>query len=325
MAAITGTTDTYAMIGKAEDVSDAIFDISPTDTPMLTMAKRGRATQTLHQWQTDALAAASNNKQIEGDDATFASASPTVMLSNYTQISRKTVVVSRTADSVRKYGRAKELARLVTKYGKELKRDIEAGIVGDQGSSAGNATTARSSAGFGSMVTNRVLPALGANANTTGTVPGYAGGVFTAPTNGTAGTFTEVDLKDALALAWADGGNAEVILTNTRQKRNMAGFAGASAFEGFSVNSGRTQQGAIVGAVDIYISDFGQHRVVLDRYLSQSAVYCVDPEYLSVAWLDPIQIQDLAKTGDAEKKMLICEWTLRLDNPDAHAQIRSIV
>lgn len=273
----------------------------------------------------DSLAAAANNKQVEGDDATFASASPTVMLTNYTQISRKTVMVSRTTDTVRKYGRAKELARLVTKYGRELKRDIEAGLVGSQGSSAGNATTARSSAGFGSMVVNRVFPDLVANANTTSTVPGYAGGVFTAPTDGTAGTFIETNLRDALALAWNDGGNPEVILTNSRQKRNMAGFAGASAFEGFSVNNGRTQQGAIVGAVDVYISDFGSHRLVLDRYLSQSAVYCVDPEYVTMAWLDPIRIEDLAKTGDAEKKMLICEWTLRLDNPDAHAQIRSII
>ncbi len=273
----------------------------------------------------DSLASASNNKVVEGDDATFASASPTVMLSNYTQISRKTVMVSRTADTVRKYGRAKELARLVTKYGKELKRDIEVALVGSQGSSAGNATTARASAGFGSMVVNRVFPALSGNANTTSTVPGYAGGVFTAATDGTAGTFIENSLRDALALAWADGGNPEVILTNTTQKRNMAGFAGASAFEGFSVAQGRGQQGAIIGAVDIYISDFGSHKVVLDRYMSQSAVYCVDPEYVSVAWLDPIRIEDLAKTGDAEKKMMVCEWTLRLDNPDAHAQIRSII
>lgn len=325
MTALTGTTDTYSLNGDAEDFADAIFDISPTDTPMLTMAKRARATNTLHQWQTDSLAAAANNRVIEGADATFASATPTTILTNYTQISRKTVMVSRTADTVRKYGRAKELARLVTKYGKELKRDIEAGLVGSQGSSAGNASLARASAGFGSMVVNRVFPSLSGAANTTSTVPGYAGGVFTVPTDGTAGTFIETNLRDALALAWNDGGNPEVILTNNVQKRNMAGFAGASAFEGFSVANGRSQQGAIIGAVDVYISDFGSHKIVLDRYMSQSAVYCVDPEYISVAWLDPIRIEDLAKTGDAEKKMLICEWTLRLENPDAHAQIRSLI
>ena len=102
-----GVTDTYDLIGRAEDVEDAIWDISPTDTPLLSMAKRKKATNTLHQWQTDALAAAAANKQLEGDDADFVTATPTVMLANYTQIARKTVMVSRTADTVRKYGRAK--------------------------------------------------------------------------------------------------------------------------------------------------------------------------------------------------------------------------
>src|SRR5206468_10074006 len=95
-----------------EDIEDVIFDISPTETPLLSMAQRKTAGNTLHQWQTDALAAAAANRQVEGDDASYTTAAPTVMLSNYTQISRKTLVVSRTADRVRKYGRARELARL---------------------------------------------------------------------------------------------------------------------------------------------------------------------------------------------------------------------
>jgi hypothetical protein len=323
MAALTGTTDSYSLVGKAEDVEDAIFDISPTETPVLTMAKRKKATATLHQWQTDALAAAASNKAVEGDDATFASATPTALLSNYTQISKKTVMVSRTTDTIRKYGRAKELARLVTKYGKELKRDIEFQIVSAAGSSAGNATTPRASAGIGAMIVNRVFA--GTAANTAGTVPGYAGGVFTAPTAGTAGTFVEDNLKDALEAAWTDGGNPEIILTNSKNKRRMAAFAGASAFQGFQTTNNGKEQGGIVGGVDVYISDYGNHKVVLDRYMVQSAVYCVDPEYVSVAWLDPIQIQDLAKTGDAEKKHMVCEWTLVLENPDAHAQIRDAI
>lgn len=71
MAQISGTTDTYDMVGMAEDVEDAIFDISPEETPFLTMAKRKKASATLHQWQTDALSAAAANRQIEGDDASF--------------------------------------------------------------------------------------------------------------------------------------------------------------------------------------------------------------------------------------------------------------
>jgi hypothetical protein len=159
MPQVSGTTDTYDLIGIAEDVEDAIFNISPTETPFFTMAKKKKATNTYHQWQTDALASAAANRQIEGDDAAFTTATPTTMLGNHTQIVRKTVIVSRTADSVRKYGRAKELARLVTKYGKEWKRDVEFALVQNQASSAGGSGTARSSAGLESCIAgNRILP-----------------------------------------------------------------------------------------------------------------------------------------------------------------------
>lgn len=52
MAQASGTTDTFDLVGLAEDVEDVIFSISPTDTPALTMAKRKKATAVQHQWQT---------------------------------------------------------------------------------------------------------------------------------------------------------------------------------------------------------------------------------------------------------------------------------
>lgn len=320
MAQISGTTDTYDMVGMAEDVEDAIFDISPEETPFLTMAKRKKASATLHQWQTDALSAAAANRQIEGDDASFTTATPTTMLSNYTQISRKTVIVSRTADSVRKYGRAKELARLVTKYGKELKRDIEYALVTNQASSAGGTGTARSSAGFESMVAaNRIL----SSSSSTGTTPGYAGGVWAAPTDGTAtATLAETDLFSGLQAAWVDGGDPSVIMTNSAQKRFMAAFGGASKFAGTYVPNQGKAQSMVIGGVDLYVSDFGTHKIVLNRYMRNRTIFCIDKEYVSVAFLDGIRMEDLAKTGDAEKKMLIGEYTLVADNPDAHAKLQ---
>lgn len=324
MAQVSGTTDTYDLIGIAEDVEDAIFNISPTETPFLTMASRKKVSATLHQWQTDSLAAAAANRQVEGDDASFTTATPTTMLSNYTQISRKTVIVSRTADTVRKYGRAKELARLVTKYGKELKRDIEFALVRNQASSAGGTATARSSAGLESMIAgNRILST---TTNTTGTTPGYSGGVWSAPTDGTATvTLNETNLILALEAAWTDGGDPSIIMTNSTQKRYMAAFGGASKFAGTYVpNAGKTQS-MVVGGVDLYISDFGEHKIRLNRYMRASTVFCIDPEYVSVGFLDGIKMEDLAKTGDAEKKMLVCEYTLIADNPDAHSKIQDLV
>lgn len=316
------TEPTYDLIGMAENVEDVIFNISPTETPFLTMAKRKKATATNYEWQTDSLAAASSNKAIEGDDASFTTAAPTTMLSNRLQIAKKTVLVSGTADAVRKYGRKEEFAYQLAKRGKELKRDIEFTLVTNQASSVGGSQTARQMAGFESMVAgNRILSA---STNSTGTTPGYASGDWSAPTDGTTAALDETTLVSALDAAWADGGDPSVIMVNSSQKRKIAAFAGASAYAGVSVNQGRTAQAVVVGGVDLYISDFGEHKVVLNRYMRTRTLFAIDPQYVSTAWLRPIKFEPLAKTGDAEKGQLICELTLVADNPDAHAKIQDL-
>ena len=320
MAQATGTTDTFDLVGLAEDVEDIINNISPTDTPLYTMAKKKKASAVFHQWQTDALAAAAANRAIEGDDSTYATATPTVMLGNHCQIAKKTVMVSGTADAVRKYGRKEEFAYQIAKKGKELKRDIEFSLVQNQVSSAGGSGTARSSAGIEVMITNRQL----GTGNTTGTTPGFAAGVWGAVTDGTAATMVETDLTSALDLAWADGGSTDVIMVGSALKRRIASFAGASTYAGVSVNQGRSSQGVIVGGVDLYISDFGEHKIMLNRYMRTGTVLCLDKDYVSVAMLRPIKFEERAKTGDATRGELLCEYTLVGDNPDAHAKVQSV-
>jgi len=322
MAQATGTTDTFDLIGLAEDVEDVIFNISPEETPVLTMAKKKKATAVNHQWQTDSLAAAAANRAIEGDDSTYAVVTPTTMLSNYCQISKKTVLVSGTADAVRKYGRKEEFAYQMMKKGKEIKRDMEYAIVTNQGSSAGSSSVARSSAGLEAMIAgNRIVE----STNTAGTVPGYAGGVWTAPTDGTAATFTETNLINGFQAAWTDGGDASMVFANATMKRRIGSFAGASSYAGVSVNQGRTAQGVVVGGVDLYISDFGEHKIMLNRYMRNSVVLGLDPDYISVAMLRPMKFEERAKTGDATRGELLTEWCLVADNPDAHFQVRDLV
>lgn len=322
MAQVSGTTDSYDLVGVAEDIEDAIRSISPEETPLFSRAKKKTATNTYHQWQTDALASVAANRQIEGDDASYTTAAPTVMLGNHTQISRKTLIVSRTADKVRKYGRSKELARLTTKYGKELKRDIEYALVTNQASSAGGSGTARSSAGLESMIAgNRILCG-----GSTGTTPGFSGGVWSAPTDSsTTASLTEAFLKSGIQAAWTDGGDPSMIMSNIGLKAQVAAFAGANKFAGFyNPNQGKSQ-GAVIGGVDLYVSDVGEHKLVLNRYMRTSVLFGLDPEYVSVATLDGIKMEDLAKTGDAEKKMLITEFCLVADNPDAHFKLQDLV
>jgi hypothetical protein len=318
MGQATGTTDTLDLVGLAEDVEDVIFNISPGETPLLTMLnKRSKdVTATLHQWQTDSLAAAAANRQIEGDDSTYATVTPTTMLSNYAQIAKKTVMISGTADAVRKYGRKKEFAYQIAKKGKELKRDIEYALARNQASSAGGNATARSSAGLESMISGNSI-----EENGTGTTPGYAAGVWAAPTDGTSTAMTEGTLVLGIEAAWTDGGDASTIMTNSTLKKKIATFAGANAYAGFyNPNQGKAQ-GVVIGGVDGYISDFGEHKIVLNRHMRATVMFGIDPDYVSVGWLRNIKFEERAKTGDATRGELIGEFALICDNPDAHFKL----
>lgn len=322
MAAEFGNT--YDLAGLAEDVENIIYDISPMDTVLFNTAKKKKATAVRHDWQVDALAAAVNtNYVIEGADATYGSVPPTTVLSNYCQISRKTLMVSKTADAVRKYGRAEEFAYQLAKRGKELKRDIETRMAQNGQSSAGTSTAAaRAAAGFEAQCyENYVLP----TTSSAGTTSAFTGGLFLAPTDGTAtgagATLTEAHLKSALQAAWEEGGDPSLILMPAKQKAVAASFSGATSFAGNQVTVSKNAQGVVMGAVDLYRSDFGMHTIKLSRYMRSRNVFCIDPEYMSLAWLRPIKYEDLAKTGDSTKGMLIGEWTFCLDNPKAHAKV----
>lgn len=312
------TTTTYAGVGRAEDFEDIIYDISPTETPLLTMASRVKAVQTLHQWQTDVLDAPATNRQIEGDDAAFATHAPTVNLANYQQISRKTVEISGTYDAVKKYGRKSEVAYQLMKAGKALKRDMDFALSRNQIGTAGGAGTARSTAGMETWISgNRIL----ATGSTAGTTPAVTTTPGTAITDGTSVTFIEADLKLALQAAWTDGGDPTVLLMTATNKNRFDTFAGiATKFHDVSGKS----QAVTTGAADVYVSSFGNHTVKLSRQLRDQAVLCLDPEYVAVSTLRPIQKEELAKTGDGTKYQLIGEYGLVVKNMDAHAKIMNV-
>ena len=120
MAQVTNTYSPYDSVGQREDLSDIIYSISPTDTPFMSSIGKEKATAVLHEWQTDALAAAAaDNYQIEGDEIAFTAPTATVRLNNRTQISRKSVIVSGTQDAVNLDGRNNELAYQISKNSKE--------------------------------------------------------------------------------------------------------------------------------------------------------------------------------------------------------------
>src|SRR5579863_5159160 len=84
MAIVTNEFLTFSAIGNREDLTDMIYNISPVDTPFMGNIAKTKAESVLHEWQTDSLAAAATNAQLQGDDIyssyTFSSVTATTRL-----------------------------------------------------------------------------------------------------------------------------------------------------------------------------------------------------------------------------------------------------
>jgi hypothetical protein len=313
MAIKTGTLTTFAAKGIREDLSDTIYRISPEDTPFISNIGKTEANATFTEWQTDALDAPdTTNAQLEGDDTDsvgYQTVTPTVRLGNYCQISRKSVVVSGTHEKVNKAGRKKEMAYQLAKRSAELKRDMEAIALANQAAVAGNATTARKTASFTTfLVTNTDLGASGANVTYT-TTP------LAARTDGTARAFTEAILKGVAQKVWAAGGDPKLLMVGPVNKMKASAFTGIAQIR-HEVGGAKAAQ--IIGAADVYVSDFGNISIVPNRFQRERDGLVVDPQYASIAYLRPFQTVDLAQTGDAQKKLLLVEWALRVHAEGAH-------
>lgn len=308
MALVTNGFTTYASVGNREHLSDMIHNISPTDTPFLSSIEKIKTTSTKHEWQTDALAAASGtNAVLEGDEATTDAATATVRRYNYTQISDKVAAVTGTEQVINKAGRKDQMAYEMAKSAKELKRDVETTLFGNVASVAGNATTARKIAGMEAWIaTNDDFGASGASPTGDGT---------DTRTDGTQRAFTETQVKNALNLAWTEGGNPDTIYVGGFNKQVMSGFSGNATRV---IGAGEK---ALQASIDVYKSDFGDIKVVASRFSRSRSALIVDSSMWKFATLRDFQVEDLARSGDYVRKQLLVEYTLEASNQKASAGV----
>ena len=308
MTAPTNTFLTTAAIGNREDLTDAIYNIAPLDTPFFNMAAKTKATATLHEWQTQDLATAANNEQVEGDDATASASTPTVRLGNRTQISSKTASVSGSQESVDKAGRNSEMAYQMALRSKELKRDIEVGLT----QNAVSATAPRRSRGLVGWVDSANV-----NAGAGYVAPNYVTNV--AQTDGTQRAFTEALLKDVLQKVFTSGGNPDTIMMGPLAKQTFSTFTGnATRFD-------KAEDKSVTAAVDVYVSDFGQLKAVPNRFQRARDVFVLQSDMWAVAWLRPLNQYELAKTGDSLRRQIIGEYSLEARNPKANGAVVDIL
>ena len=288
MTAPTGTFQTYQAIGNREDLIDVITNISPMETWFTSNTGATRAIQTLHEWQTDSLAAAAANAQVEGDDATATAATPTTRRGNYTQILWKVFQVSETQRAVVAAGRNDEVDYQTLKNTKELARDIEYALIVNSNTAVGSATVARQLKGVIGWISTNLTTA-----------------------TATSQVLDEATFNANLALVWAQGGYPSVTLLGQYQKRKISGFTS-------NTRRIEAEEKKLVNTVDVYESDFGTIMVRLHRVLNTTAPGTIlnlgVMELWVKAWLRPVNRVELAKTGSSDRYKIEAELTLECRN-----------
>jgi hypothetical protein len=325
MAATVTASKSYDLSGGAlrEDLEDIVYDISPMDTWFLNNAGRGSCKSTTHEWLTDSLAAPAANTALEGDAFSAGTRVLPSRLKNYTSISRKDFEVTGTSRAVDNAGMADLMGYHAARAAKELKRDIETMLLGNYPASAGTSVSPRISAGVGNwLYTNNHYKISGQTLVTTAApASGFAtGNVVSAA--GSATAFLVADLNGMLSQAWSCGGEVDTILTTSGVYTTISAFTGlATRFRDVQSRS----QAQIIGAADVYVSNYGSHNIRLSRYIPATYVYALDMSTWSVNYLRKFQTVEIAKIGDADRKTILAEYTLVAKTPLANTKVTGAV
>ena len=332
MAVVTNTFLTYDAKGIREDLSDLIADISPTQTPFQSNIGTRDAENTYFEWQTDSLATASATPVVEGQDlSSFTAVTPTARLGNYCQINMVDFIISGTEQRVIKAGRSSEVGYQAAKAAKELKRNVEVGaLLNGVGAVVGGTSTARVTCGFPGWLKTNVVENQCTKPSYSGSVPTGASEVwksFDIPT-----AFTETMLKSTMQSCYENGGEPSILMVSPFNKAAVSAFSGIASSR---YNVDGAEPSVIIGAADIYVSDFGNLSVVPNRFftsvidegagsLMNNWAFLIDPDEVKIATLRPYTIESLARTGDADKRMALTEWGLQVNNEAAHGVIAGI-
>ena len=182
---------------------------------------------------------------------------------------------------------------------------------------AGSSGTARETASLSAFLrTNVDRGTGGASGTLSGSTAGYPNA---AATDGTLRALTETMLKDVIASCWDEGAEPSIILCGSGVKQKIS-----STFTGGATKYRDISDKKIVGAVDLYVSDFGELQVVPSRFVRSRDIFVLDPNYARVAYLQTTKQQPLARTGHSERRLISVEYGLQVDNEKAHGVIADI-
>jgi hypothetical protein len=314
MAQPTNTFDSYDAVGIREDLSDIITNISPEETPFYTKCRKTSASNTLVEWQTDALRSSTTNAHIEGDDTTADAATATSRLNNRTQIFKNAVTVPDTDEGLDKAGRAQEIAYQTLKIAKEQKLDIEKALFANNAKVAGSATVARELAGAPSWLITNVDFVTGgtpSGANPTGD------GTDARTDDGTPTAFSQTKFDNVMQSIWENGGKPDTVYLSAFQMNKALAFTGNNN-QRSAVQAGDER---VVKSLAVYVTPWGTVEFMPSRENRSKDVFIMQDDMWEVATLRPTKNIELAKTGDATKRQVVTELTLCAKNEAANGII----
>lgn len=276
---------TYMDASRREDLIDVVTNVSPNETPLLSMLSRGKdATQTLHEYPVDTYASAADNAAVEGKDHAAVDHTAPTRGNNVTQIFEDSITVSGTEAVVD--GVVNALEYQVEKNFTEHAKDIELALMAGSRASGSSGVARRMTGIINALTTN-------------------------ATTMASASTLTETTYNDIMELVYGSTDQLpDMVFVGSKLKRAISGFEGASS----GAITIPADQITRYNKVDFYEGDFGRQRIMLHRDVPNAAsgrsLVAINSNYHKLSYLRPTSLDPIAKTGDSEKRQLITEMTV---------------
>ena len=318
------TSNPGSAVSNREDLSEGLYILSPEETPILTMAPKGRASATFHEWTVDTLSDPVTTGTAEGADVTsftdkFAQRA---RLGNYVQNMRRDFMVSNLQQLVTSVGPAK-IAEAEAKAVKEIKRDVEATIMSNNDRSAENgAGTPYAMRGLGDWIDSGGPSDVPAAYRTPSTSI-YASSAF-----------SETIFNNLITSIYRESGDTQSLklVADTALRRAISDFARISAQTDYSVRkvSYNGNEGTLKLSVSRYESDHGFVDIInmnpkcAPDTTNKDTGYLLNFDFLEVAELQGLGSTRLPNLGGGDRGYVDWTGTLVVKNPLAHGKITQI-
>lgn len=217
--------------------------------------------------------------------------------SNYTQIFHKEIKQTGTAPYQDRWGMTDQMQYESAKSIPEMMRLIERTLQYGK-RSAGSTTTPRMMGGYQEFITTN--KASGANMSVSSLIPGI--------------------IEDAVELIYNAGGAGDFLgIVNPATYQKIKNAYDSSSYVRYA-----PEQNRFGTLVDRIVTPFGDVSFVIDRWQLSNLIPILKLDNVGMLTLRPWQVEDLAKTGDAEKKQLVGEYTFCLKLEKSHALLTAV-